>query len=123
MQVSLPFRPGSGNYDVLKELCGDRTRPAYNKELRCFEVAREHLTALIERLPTELGQPVQVVLHGATQTKCVEACWNAAPETRWNCLCSCAGRYHGSTTGPPTSVSAELAVETVYTTHEYTVRP
>ena len=122
-RVWLPFRSGSGNYDLLRGICGERTRPEYNPSLKCFEVARDHVAALVELLPGELGQPVEVELHGSTQTKCVEACWTAKPETVFDCVCSCAGRYHGSQTGPPKDLGGGLAVETEYTTHVFTAYP
>jgi hypothetical protein len=123
VRVWLPFRPGSGNYDLLKDMCGDLTRPEYNRDLRCFEVARAHLPTLLDRLPSELGQPVDVVLHGSSQTKCVEACWNASPDSLWECVCSCAGRFHGTRTGPPKDLGGGLAVGTDHTTNTFTVFP
>lgn len=122
-KVKIPYQPGSGNRDLLKRICGEQTRPRYNRNEKCFEVAREHLRALIEQLPGELGTRVEVTLHGATQTTCVEACWNASPETRWDCECSCAGQYHGEGVGPPLIVRDGLAVETEYTTHTFIVCP
>lgn len=122
-QIWIPYQPGSGNRDLLKRICGENTRPRYNNSERCFEVAREHLPALIEQLPSELGMPVEVTLQGATQTTCVDACWNALPETTWNCECSCAGRYHGEGAGPALMVGDGLAVETEYTTHSFTAYP
>lgn len=56
---------------MLKDICGERTRPNWNASRKCFEVAREHLDELIAQLPAELERPVEVVLHGAAQTKCV----------------------------------------------------
>jgi hypothetical protein len=123
VQVWLPFRSGSGNYDLLKEMCGDLTRPEYNRTLRCFEVARSHLPVLLEQLPGALGQRVEVVLHGSSQTKCVEACWNASPDSIWECVCSCAGRFHGTRTAPPKDLGGGLAVATDYTTHTFTLLP
>jgi hypothetical protein len=123
VQVWLPFRHGSANYDLLKDICGDLTRPEYNRSTRCFEVARHHLPALLDELPRALRQPVDVVLHGSTQTKCVEACWNASPDSTWECVCSCAGRFHGTRSGPPKQVGPGLAVATDYTTHSFTLFP
>ncbi|MFE5309526.1 hypothetical protein [Isoptericola sp. NPDC056605] len=123
VRVWLPFRGGGGNYQLLKDMCGLRTRPDYNRDLKCFEVAREHLPVLLDELPGALGQPVSVALHGSAQTKCVEVCWNASPDTLWKCECSCAGRYHGSRTGPPKQVAPGLGVDTEYTKHEFTLFP
>ena len=123
-RVWLPWRgSGSANYTLLKELCGDLTRPEYNRELKCFEVARAHLPTLIEHLPAELGQPLEVTLEGASQTPCVDACWNASPHTVWDCVCSCAGEFHGQGAPPGTVVSPGIAIATQYTTHTFTVTP
>lgn len=123
LRVKLPYRPGGANYHLLKDICGGRTRPKWNRGLRCFEVAREHLVKLINRLPNEIGRPVEVILHGATQTKCVSACWAANPDTCWECVCSCAGANHGSGSPLPTQASADLSIETEYTSERYTVNP
>lgn len=69
----VPYRRGRGNYYLLKEICGAQTHPEYNKALGCFKVARVHLGALLAQLPAELGQLIEVTLHGASQTRCVEA--------------------------------------------------
>lgn len=119
LQVRLPYRPSGKNYGLLKDICGERTRPAWNRDRRCFEVAREPLVKLIDKLPDAIGRPIEVVLHGATQTKCVSACWAANPETRWECVCSCAGSNHGTGNPLPTEISSELSVETEYTAEKY----
>lgn len=123
LQVTLPYRPGGANYGLLKAICGEQTRPEWNRERRHFEVAREHLVKLIDVLPDEIGQPVEVVLYGATQTKCVSACWAANPDTRWECVCSCAGGNHGTGHALPTQVSADLSVDTEYTSEKYLINP
>jgi hypothetical protein len=123
LHVTLPYQPGGANYGVLKAICGGRTRPEWNREHRYFEVAREHLAKLIHQLPNAIGQRVEVVLHGATQTKCVSACWAANPDTRWDCVCSCAGSNHGTGHPLPTQVSADLAIQTDYTTERYVINP
>ncbi len=123
LQVRLPYRPGGSNYGLLKAICGERTRPEWNRERRCFEVAREHLVKLIDQLAYEIGSPVEVILHGATQTKCVSACWAADPRTRWECVCSCAGANHGTGHPLPTLASAELSIDTDYTSERYVAYP
>ena len=124
LQVRLPFRQGSGNYELLHDICGQQTRPAYNRERRYFEVARNHLKHLVHELPAALGVPVEVELHGANQTLCVEACWStASPESIWECVCSCAGKFHGTKVPPPKDLGGGLHVGTEYTTRVYTVWP
>jgi hypothetical protein len=123
LRVTLPFRPGGANYDLLKTICGDQSRPQWNRELRCFEVARGHLVKLIDQLPNEVAGPVEVVLYGARQTKCVSACWDANPDTRWECVCSCAGANHGTRRPLTMQVSTDLSVDTEYTYMSYLVGP
>lgn len=124
IQVELPYRERGGNYTLLQDICGERTRPEWNPRRRCFEVARGHLGALLAELPAEPGVPVEVVLHGASQTKCVEACWrDASPETVWECVCSSAGKFHGTGIAPPKDLGGGLSVETEYTTEIYTAWP
>ena len=48
VQVWLPFQRGSGNYDLLKELCGDLTRPQYNRRMGCFEGSSHLRWGLVE---------------------------------------------------------------------------
>ncbi len=120
----LPFRANGGNYRLLRDICGERTKPEWNPTLKRFEVARAHLEALIARLPNELGASVHVELQGASQTKCVEACWrDAKQETWWQCVCSCAGRYHGTGTPPPKALPNGLYVATEYTSETFVVQP
>lgn len=123
LHVTLPYRPGGGNYELLKAICGERTRPDWNRDRGYFEVAREHLVKLIEQLPDELGIAVDVVLYGASQTRCVSACWAASPDTRWECVCSCAGANHGTGYPLPVQVSSDLSVDTAYTSQQYRVTP
>jgi hypothetical protein len=125
LQVQLPYRGGgSGNYDLLRDICGERTRPDYNRERKYFEVARGHLTTLVDELPAQLGAPVEVVLHGASQTHCVEQCWGAKrSDTFWSCECACAGKFHGTGSAPPLNVGGGLYIETEYTTQTYTAWP
>ncbi len=124
LQVEVPYRRGAENYILLREICGEGTHVRYNRQLRCFEITRGRLPVLMDRLATELGQPVELVLHGAAQTHCVEACWrDAKPETAWQCVCSCAGWFHGSGQPPPKDLGGGLYVDTEYTTQVYTLMP
>ena len=104
--VRLPYRPAGQNYGILKAICGERTRPEWNRDRGRSEVAREYLGRLIDQLPNEIDQPVEVVLHGAVQTRCVAKCWDASPGTRWECVCSCAGANQGSRQPLPTSLGS-----------------
>lgn len=66
----------------------------YDKEGRFFSVARAHTGPLIAYLGERFGE-VKVVQHGGL-ARCVSACWDADPDTSWECECSCAGDNHGS---------------------------
>lgn len=123
VQVRLPYRPHGANYNLLHDICGEQTRPKWRSERGVFEVAREHLGKLIDELPNAIGRPVEVVLHGVTQTKCVSACWAARIDTRWECVCSCAGANHGSGHPLPVQPSADLSIENDYTTETYWIYP
>lgn len=123
IQVSLPYRPGGENYGFLQAICGERSRPEWNRRGGYFEVARVHLAKLIDQLADEIGQPVELVLCGASQTKCVSACWAADPDTRWECVCSCAGANHGTGRPLPVQVSTDLSIDTDYTSERYLLKP
>lgn len=124
LQVWLPFRPGGENYAFLKELCGERIHVVYVRGQGYFDVARGHLGVLVDELPAALGRPVELVIHGSTQTKCVEACWkDGKPERYWACECSCAGRNHGSGSPLAKDLGGGLSVDTDYTTETYTLTP
>lgn len=108
--VKLPFRAGGGNFDLLKRIRGERTHPAYNRQSRLFEVARDAGDQLIRGLVEEFGS-VCVVIHGNAKTTCVSECWSANPDNVWNCVCGCAGANHGSGHPMGVEVVAGLSVE------------
>lgn len=122
LRVTLPYRDGGTNFDLLRGICGPGTHVRYNSKLRCFEVARVHLPKLIDELPAAVGTPVELVLHGAIQTTCVSACWDADPDTWWQCTCSCAGENHGTRVPLATQISADLSVGTQYTSSVQVLR-
>lgn len=124
IQVRLKYRPGGANYGILKDVCGDLTRPQWNAGHKCYDVARDHMSKLVANLANLSGEVVTVTLIGAAQTTCVEQCWRLKPrDTRWDCVCSCAGRNHGSGSPLPLQVNAALSVQTDYTTETYTIHP
>lgn len=124
IQVRLKYRPGGANYGILKDVCGDLTRPQWNDGHKCFDVARDHMSKLVADLANLSGEVVTVTLVGAAQTMCVEQCWRLKPrDTRWDCVCSCAGRNHGSGSPLPLQVDADLSVQTDYTSETYTIYP
>lgn len=94
--IQLPWRGSStANYDWLKEVCGERTRPLYDRQAKRFLVARPHAQHVLDALVDEFKQ-VLVVQYGHAATTCVEPCWNARPDTVTDCECGCAGANHGS---------------------------
>lgn len=117
--IRLPYAAAGGNFDLLKEICGERTRPQYDKPH--FSVARAHTPAVIDGLADHFDR-VEVTLEGSARTTCVEACWTAKPETAWDCICGCAGKNHG--TGKPEgayAIAPGLVIETETTTHSYVI--
>jgi hypothetical protein len=95
LTVKLPFRSGGGNFDLLKEICGERTRPVYDRATSSFQVAANHLGVLIDGLLDRFRQVTLTTQHYRQQT-CVESCWNASPDSIEECVCGCAGLNHGS---------------------------
>jgi hypothetical protein len=118
--VQLPFRNGDGNYQLLKDIRGEGTRPAYNPQTKLFEVARDYGDQLIHGLVDEF-RSVRVVIHGNSRTTCVSECWDADPSNAWNCVCGCAGSNHGSGHPLGKEVKAGLSVENQHTRAEYLV--
>ncbi|GAA1836236.1 hypothetical protein GCM10009795_096740 [Nocardioides hankookensis] len=92
---NLPWdgRPGSG-YAIIEDAIDASRRGQVLYSGGAFLVARGHTALLVRRLADRFGH-VHVIQHGGT-TQCVEACWNASPDTGLTCECSCAGTNHGS---------------------------
>lgn len=94
--IALPWRgSGGANYARLREICGERTHPEYDRGSKRFLVARTHTQHVLDALVEEYGE-VMVQQFGNASTTCVEACWNANPYTALDCVCGCAGVNHGS---------------------------
>lgn len=122
LQIKLPYQKPPRNLNLLKDICGPRSRVTYN-QMGYFEIAPIHLQKLIVKLPSTLGERLEVDLYGAKQTKCVAKCWDASSTTKWECECSCAGTNHG--TGQPLDkqVSSDLSISTDYTVARYVIMP
>ncbi len=119
--INLPWRGSrSANYEWLKEVCGERTRPDFDHETKRFLVARLHARHVINALVNEFGQ-VLITQYGNTATTCVEQCWNAKLETTADCVCGCAGANHGSGHPMDKEVKADLSVKQELTRAEYLV--
>ncbi|QDZ14207.1 hypothetical protein [Humibacter ginsenosidimutans] len=117
----LPYRDDPGaNFRWLKGVCGERTRPEYNRQTKEFEVAREHTQLVIDALVVEYRR-VHVVQYGHARTTCVEACWNARLSTIADCVCGCAGANHGSGKPFGREVQAGLSVANELTCAEFIV--
>lgn len=118
-QISLPFQSGSGNYDLLKEICGEATRPKYEKPV--FTVSRQHTTTVIDGLAERFDR-VEVTLEGNSRSTCVSECWDADPANVADCVCGCAGKNHG--TGKPEgayTIAPGLVIEHETTTYQYVI--
>lgn len=119
--VELPWRGSpSANFEWLKEACGARTRPIFDRESKRFLVARPHVSHVIDALVDEYDQ-VLVVQYGDTASTCVEQCWNAKAETVADCECGCAGANHGSGHAMGKEVQAGLSVGHEFTSATYLV--
>lgn len=122
VRVRLPYQSGSANYDLLRDILRPSTvQIKYSSAERLFSVARTHAPHLIQGLAARFGS-VTVRQYGWKQTTCVDQCWNARPETAWDCECGCAGTNHGS--GHPLRhlVNSALSVEGEYTVNEWVVK-
>lgn len=110
------YLPWSGdkkaNYQWLKEICGTRTRPEFNRTTRYFDFNRKYASQVIAAL-VEKYERVLVTIHGNVSTTCVDKCWTANRETIVNCLCSCAGRNHG--TGSPIGIEVKVGLSVMNT--------
>jgi hypothetical protein len=82
------------NYAILEECIGASRRGQVLYENGGWTVARSHTQVLVAGLAMRFGV-VHVIQYGGIE-KCVEACWNAKPETAPLCECSCAGANHGT---------------------------
>ncbi len=96
LRVRLPYQPGGTNYDLLRSVCGKRTRPTYDRGEGAFLVARNHLDRLVPALVRAFGT-VDLTRHGRRSTRCVAACLQARG---LDCICSCAGLHHGEQEPP-----------------------
>lgn len=90
----LPFGKAGDGYNIIGDAICATQRGQVKYENRAFTVSRPHTTRLIEALAVKYGA-VMVIQHGGT-TMCVSACWNADPDSTWECECSCAGENHGT---------------------------
>ncbi|MGR4009867.1 hypothetical protein [Leucobacter sp. 1207-22] len=120
--IELPWRGSPrANFDWLKDVCGKRTRPEYDRQSKRFLVARPHTRHVLDALVDEYGE-VLVHQFGYAATTCVEACWDANPDNVIDCVCGCAGLNHGSghplgmQVAPGLSVHQELAEATYIVT-------
>jgi len=120
-RVHLPFQTGSANYDLIRDLLApDVVQIKYERAAHVFTVARHHAQDLIDGLARHFGE-VEVRQYGWRRTTCVEQCWNAKPESAWDCECACAGTNHGTRTPLAQLVAPGLSIEHDYTVHEYVV--
>lgn len=118
-ELYLPWKGGpSANFKWLKTVCGDSTRPQYDKKKKKFLVARTHTNVVLDALVEEFGR-VKVRHFGYQKEACVEQCWNAKPENYLQCECSCAGKNHGSGSPMGKEVSEGLSIQGEYVLHAY----
>lgn len=85
------------NYALLEKCISASRRGQVTYTRGCFSVTRNRTRALISGLAEHFGQ-AHIIQYGGAE-RCVEACWDANPETAELCECACAGGNHG--TGEP----------------------
>jgi hypothetical protein len=115
----MPYHPDNRKW--LTSKAGRAAEVRFNNFTKTWLVKRTRFERMIAALADEFGS-VQVTQFGASQTRCVPACWDEGnPERVWDCICSCAGSNHGS--GHPLSkeVAPGLSVDTEYTQNTYVV--
>lgn len=114
--LAIPWRGDkSANYEWLREICGTRTKPRYDRICKRFTVARTHTAHVLSELIIEYGR-VFIVHCGYKSTTCVAACWDANPDSVIDCECGCAGLNHGSGAPMGFEMKNGLSVH-----HEYVV--
>jgi hypothetical protein len=115
MRVKLTYAPDNRQY--LRSIIGPRKGLFVGRD-GVWLISADYLDKLIGSLVDEYGQAL-VELHGKqTPTLCTEPCWSANPETLFDCVCSCAGAFHGG--GPPGILVAGGAVAVVPREHTRT---
>lgn len=87
--IKMPF--ARDNRQWLKNTLGSRIRPDWNKELKRWEIARNHFGPVVEALANRLGE-IDVYVDFRQAERCDTRCRNARSR---ECTCSCLGRHHG----------------------------
>ncbi|MFE0472485.1 hypothetical protein ACFW2V_12815 [Streptomyces sp. NPDC058947] len=87
--IRLPY--ARTNRAWLKETLGARIRPDWDKSNRCWWVARNHFSAVVEAIAKRLGR-IDVYIDFRGIDKCDTRCKNAKGR---ECDCQCLGKYHG----------------------------
>jgi len=87
--IKMPFAPT--NRAWLKAVLGSRIRPDWNKELRRWEIARNHFGPVVEALANRLGK-IDVYMDFRQVERCDTRCRKAKSR---ECTCSCLGKHHG----------------------------
>lgn len=87
--IKMPY--STTNRSWLKEVLGARIRPEWNKELKRWEIARNHFGPVIEALADRLGK-IDVYMDFRQVERCDTRCRNARGR---ECTCSCLGKHHG----------------------------
>lgn len=87
--IKMPFAPT--NRAWLKAVLGSRIRPDWSKELRRWEIARNHFGPVVEALANRLGK-IDVYMDFRQVERCDTRCRKAKSR---ECTCSCLGKHHG----------------------------
>ena len=92
VRVFTPDGLGAGWW--LQEACGAGTRPRWDGQAGCWEVARKHYTRIVVELVEHYGQCTTVEEFNTAAT-CTEHCQRAVATAVDECVCRCRGEQHG----------------------------
>lgn len=87
--IKMPY--ARNNRAWLKDVLGSRIRPEWDKENRCWWVARNHFGAVVEAMRDRLGR-IDVYVDFRGVERCDTRCKNARSR---ECDCQCLGKHHG----------------------------
>lgn len=123
--VRMPYGDGT-NRAWLKEELGSRIRPQWNSTAGRWEVARPHLSTLVNGMVGRFGE-VDVFLEYSHHQQCDVRCQRARGD---DCQCSCLGVHHGGgaflrqwTQIGDTLVTSERTVVHYVASPRFTVQP
>ncbi|WP_236652527.1 hypothetical protein [Streptacidiphilus neutrinimicus] len=89
LRIRMPYAPDTRAW--WHDQLGDLIRPAWNREMKCWEIARSHMREVVEALAERFGA-VEVALDFRNSSRCDVRCRDAEGD---DCDCQCLGENHG----------------------------